>query len=152
MKHLMTFLVIGLSVVLMGFSGPGDNAEKLVGVWQPSDGRSYIKIDKIGNKFYGRIVWLKEPNDEDGKARVDENNPDESLRETPLKGYRILKDFVYNEEDGIWEDGTIYDPKNGVTYNCKIELIEENKIEVRGFVGTAVFGRTDVWTRLVKKK
>lgn len=37
-----------------------EKADKLVGVWQPSDGRSYIKIDKIGNKFYGRIVWLKE--------------------------------------------------------------------------------------------
>jgi len=63
-----------------------------------------------------------------------------------------LKDFVYNSEEKIWEDGTIYDPKNGTTYNCKIELKEENKIEVRGYVGAAVFGRTDVWTRLVKKK
>ena len=127
-------------------------AEKLVGVWQPSDGRSYIKIDKIGNKFFGRIVWLKEPTDDSGNPRVDENNPDESLRSTPLKGYRILKDFIFNSEDELWEDGTIYDPKNGVTYNCKIELVKENQIEVRGFVGTAVFGRTDVWTRLVKKK
>lgn len=130
-------------------SGPGD---KLIGVWQPSDGRSYLKIEKIGNKYFGRVVWLKEPNDEDGNPRVDKNNPDESLRSTPLKGYRVLKDFVYSAEDKLWEDGTIYDPKNGTTYNCKIELKEENKIEVRGFVGAAVFGRTDVWTRLVKKK
>ena len=127
-------------------------SEKLVGVWQPSDGRSYVKIDKIGNKFYGRVVWLKEPNDEDGKPRLDKNNPDESLRSTPLKGYRVMKDMVYNEEEKMWLDGTIYDPKNGTTYNCKIELTDDNKIEVRGFVGTAVFGRTDVWTRLQKKK
>ena len=126
--------------------------DKLIGVWMPSDGRSYLKIDKIGNKYFGRVVWLKEPNDENGNPRVDKNNPDESLRSTPLKGYRVLKDFVYNSEKEIWEDGTIYDPKNGTTYNCKIELIEDNKIEVRGFVGAAVFGRTDVWTRLVKKK
>jgi len=130
-------------------SGAGD---KLIGVWQPSDGRSYLKIEKIGNKYFGRVVWLKEPNDEAGNPRVDKNNPDESLRSTPLKGYRVLKDFVYNTEDKIWDEGTIYDPKNGTTYNCKIELKEENKIEVRGYVGAAVFGRTDVWTRLVKKK
>jgi uncharacterized protein (DUF2147 family) len=128
------------------------DAEKLVGVWQPSAGRSYIKVDKIGNKFYGRIVWLKEANDEDGKPRLDKNNPDESLRSTPLKGYRVLKDFTYNDEEKLWEDGSIYDPKNGTTYNCKIVLTADNKIEVRGFVGAAVFGRTDVWTRLVKKK
>jgi uncharacterized protein (DUF2147 family) len=128
------------------------DAEKLVGVWQPSAGRSYIKVDKIVNKFYGRIVWLKEANDEDGKPRLDKNNPDESLRSTPLKGYRVLKDFTYNDEEKLWEDGSIYDPKNGTTYNCKIVLTADNKIEVRGFVGAAVFGRTDVWTRLVKKK
>lgn len=130
----------------------GGAGEKLIGVWAPSDGRSYLKIEKIGNKYFGRVVWLLEPNDENGNPRVDKNNPDESLRSTPLKGYRVLKDFVYNEEEGIWEDGTIYDPKNGTTYNCRIELIEENKIEVRGYVGASVFGRTDVWTRLVKKK
>ncbi len=128
-----------------------EKADKLAGVWQPSDGRSYVKIDKIGNKFYGRVVWLKEPEDEKGNPRVDENNPDKSLRSTPLKGYRILKDFVYDEEEGIWKDGTIYDPKNGTTYNCKIELKEDNVIEVRGYVGSAVFGRTDTWTRLKKK-
>jgi uncharacterized protein (DUF2147 family) len=128
------------------------DADKLVGVWQPSDGRSYMKIDKIGNKFYGRVVWLKEPNEEDGTPRLDKNNPDESLRSTPLKGYRVMKDLVYNETEKMWMDGTIYDPKNGTTYNCKIELTDDNKLDVRGFVGAAVFGRTDVWTRLQKKK
>ncbi|MGB0165441.1 MAG: DUF2147 domain-containing protein [Luteibaculum sp.] len=129
-----------------------DKADKLVGVWQPSEGTSYIKIEKIGNKFFGRIVWLKEPLNDAGEPKTDKNNPDESLRETPLKGYRILKDFVYDQEEGIWKDGTIYDPKNGTTYNCKIELKKEDQIEVRGYVGTTAFGRTDVWTRLVKKK
>ena len=51
----------------------------------------------------------------------------------------------------MWEDGTIYDPKNGTTYSCKIEAKGENQIEVRGFVGTEMFGRTDVWTRMKKK-
>jgi len=154
MKNVLMLLLLGCFTFFSSTAegGGDDEADKLVGVWQPSDGRSYIKIDKIGNKFYGRIVWLKEPLNEDDEPKKDVNNPDESLRSTPLKGYRILKDFIYDQEEGIWKDGTIYDPKNGTTYNCKIELKEENKIEVRGFVGAAVFGRTDVWTRLVKKK
>lgn len=155
MKRLITltlfaFFLSNVSFAEVPLAGE-DKGDKLVGVWQPSDGRSYVKIDKIGNKYYGRVVWLKEPEDAQGNPRVDENNPDKSLRSTPLKGYRILKDFVYDEEEGIWKDGTIYDPKNGTTYNCKIELIDENQIEVRGYVGTAMFGRTDVWTRLKKK-
>ncbi len=151
MSRLLAVLLFALfsSPALMAQS---QDADKLIGVWQPSDGRSYLKIDKIGNKFYGRVVWLKEPNEEDGSPKLDKNNPDESLRSTPLKGYRVMKDLVYDEEVKLWLYGTIYDPKNGTTYNCKIELMDDNKIEVRGFVGTAVFGRTDVWTRLQKKK
>lgn len=147
MKQLTLFFL----AIFFCFSSYAGDPDKLVGVWKPSDGRSMIKIEKIGNKFYGRIVWLIEPNDEEGNPRVDVNNPDESLRSTPLKGYRILKDFTYNEKEELWLDGTIYDPKNGSTYNCKIELKEDNVIEVRGFIGAEVFGRTDVWTRMVRK-
>jgi uncharacterized protein (DUF2147 family) len=153
MKKLLSLTLFTFAFALFSFAQSADDqADKLVGVWQPSDGRSYVKIEKIGNKFYGKVVWLKEPNDEKGNPRVDENNPDKSLRSTPIKGYRILKDFVYDDKEGLWKDGTIYDPKNGTTYNCKIELKEENVIEVRGYVGASVFGRTDTWTRLVKKE
>ncbi len=148
----MKSIVFSFVLALFSLGFAQAQQDKLVGVWQPSDGRSMIKIDKIGSKYFGRVVWLKEPNDENGKPRTDINNPDEKLRETPLKGYRMLKDFVWNEEEKLWEDGTIYDPKNGTTYSCKIELKSDNKIEVRGFVGTEMFGRTDVWTRLEKKK
>ncbi len=141
-----------IAIFSIGMATAQETGDKLVGVWQPSEGTALVKIDKIGSKYFGRIVWLKEPMNEEGTPKLDVNNPDESLRSTPLKGYRILKDFSWDDEEGIWKDGTIYDPKNGTTYNCKIELTEENKIEVRGFVGTAVFGRTDVWTRRVKKK
>jgi uncharacterized protein (DUF2147 family) len=148
MKKTALFFLLSAFFITTSVASDGD---KLVGVWKPSDGRSMIKIEKIGSKFYGRIVWLIEPKDENGNPRVDVNNPDESLRSTPLKGYRILKDFTYDDEQSLWVDGTIYDPKNGSTYNCKIELKEENVIEVRGFIGAEVFGRTDVWTRMVRK-
>ncbi len=147
MKH--TIWIALFALISTGiFAQSGD---ELVGVWKPSKGTSMVKIDKIGNKFYGRIVWLETPNDDDGNPRTDVNNPDESLRSTPLKGYRILKDFVFDEEENLWKDGTIYDPNNGSTYNCKIELRDENTIDIRGYIGTPVFGRTDVWTRMVKK-
>ncbi|MEM6830893.1 MAG: DUF2147 domain-containing protein [Bacteroidota bacterium] len=141
--------VLAFLILTPLFASDGD---QLVGVWKPSEGRSLIKIDKIGNKYYGRIVWLKSPKDENDEPRKDVNNPDESLRETPLRGYRILKDFEYDPEEKLWVGGTIYDPRNGSTYDCKIELKDDgNTIEVRGFIGAAVFGRTDTWTRMKKK-
>lgn len=150
MKKVLTLAAV-LLIWTAALAGSAEDGDKLVGVWKPSNGRSMVKIEKIGNKYYGRVVWLKEPNDEEGNPRTDVNNPDESLRSTPLKGYRLLKDFVYDTEEGVWSDGTIYDPNNGSTYNCKIELTDENTIEIRGYIGTPVFGRTDVWTRMVRK-
>ncbi|RMG59642.1 MAG: DUF2147 domain-containing protein [Bacteroidetes bacterium] len=128
-----------------------NDGDRLIGVWEPSHGKARVKIDKIGNKYYGRIVWLKEPNDpETGKPKLDKNNPDESLRSTPLRGYRILKDFVYSDE-GQWTEGTIYDPENGSTYSCIIKMKDDNTLDIRGYIGVQTFGRTDVWKRLALK-
>lgn len=132
---------------------PPSEADAIVGVWESGSGKARINIIRSGNFFYGRIVWLKEPNDPaTGKPKVDKNNPDESKRTTPLLGYRMLSGFEF-KGNNLWEDGTIYDPESGSTYNCKISLEDKNTMNIRGFIGISAFGRTDVWKRLeVKKK
>jgi uncharacterized protein (DUF2147 family) len=127
-------------------------ADAIVGVWESGSGKARINIIRSGNFFYGRIVWLKEPNDPaTGKPKVDKNNPDESKRSTPLLGYRMLSGFEF-KGNNLWEDGTIYDPESGSTYNCKISLEDKNTMNIRGFIGIAAFGRTDVWKKLETKK
>jgi uncharacterized protein (DUF2147 family) len=130
---------------------PPDAGDRLIGVWEPSHGKARVKIEKIGSKYYGKIVWLREPNDPNtGQPKVDRNNPDEALRTVPLRGYRLLKDFTYggNEE---WSEGTIYDPENGNTYSCVITLKDANTLDIRGYIGVKALGRTDVWKRLQAK-
>ncbi len=123
-------------------------ADRIVGVWEPSNGKARVKIEKIGTKYFGKIVWLKEPTDpETGKPKVDKNNPDESLRNVPLKGYRLLKDFSH-KSGNEWDGGTIYDPENGSTYDCTITMKDANTLDIRGYIGISAFGRTDVWKRL----
>jgi uncharacterized protein (DUF2147 family) len=108
-------------------------------------------VEKIGNKYFGKIVWLREPEDPaTGQPKVDKNNPDESMRSTPLRGYRLLKDFVYSGK-GEWTEGTIYDPENGTLYSCVITLTDENTMDIRGYIGVKALGRTDVWKRLQVK-
>lgn len=124
-------------------------ADDIVGLWLPGHGRGRIQIYKKDNKFYGRIVWLKEPNNAEGKPKVDKNNPDETKRNAPLLGHVILKDFEFTGE--AWEKGTIYDPDNGNTYDCIIKLADLNTLDVRGYIGVSLFGRTDTWKRLQKK-
>ena len=124
------------------------DADRLLGVWEPSNGKARVKIEKIGPKYYGKIVWLKEPVDpKTQQPKIDKNNPDESLRTVPLKGYRLLKDFSYAGNNS-WSEGTIYDPENGSTYSCTISMKDPNTLDIRGYIGISTFGRTDVWKRL----
>lgn len=149
MFSLLLLAFFGLSSALAQSSAEGD---LLLGIWEPSNGKARVKVDKIGNKYYGRIVWLSEPIDpETGKPKVDDNNPDEKMRDTPLRGYRMLKDFVY-QGDNEWTEGTIYDPQNGSTYDCVIKMKDENTLDIRGYIGVKTLGRTDVWKRLEMKK
>ena len=148
-KTIKSGLFLLVVTVLFSALVVADEGDQLIGVWEPSNKKVKVKIDKIAGKYYGKIVWLNEPIDPaTKKLKTDKNNPDESLRDVPLKGYRILKDFVYagNNE---WTDGTIYDPQNGSTYSCVIKLKDENTLDIRGYIGVKTFGRTDDWKRLV---
>ncbi len=150
MRKLLALLIMVVACQLA--FAQSSEADRLLGIWEPSNGKARVKVDKIGNKYYGRIVWLREPNDPDtGAPKVDRNNPDESLRQTPLRGYRMLKDFVYKGDDE-WSEGTIYDPENGSTYSCIVKMKDDNTLDIRGFIGVQALGRTDVWKRLSLKK
>jgi uncharacterized protein (DUF2147 family) len=50
-------------------------------------------------------------------------------------------------KDNFWENGTIYDPNNGKTYKSHITLVNSNQLNVRGFIGFSLLGRTENWTR-----
>lgn len=148
----MKKIVFLIAFALIGFFNYAQEADAIVGVWEPGHGKAKVKIDKIDGKYYGKIVWLKEPNDpETGESKVDKNNPDGSMQSVPLRGYRILKDFEYKGK-GEWSEGTIYDPENGNTYDCVITMKDENSLDIRGYVGVKTFGRSDTWRRLTVKR
>jgi uncharacterized protein (DUF2147 family) len=152
MKHLTKFFSV-VCILLLSLSFTADvEGDRLIGVWEPSNGKARVKVEKIGTKFYGKIVWLKEPIDPVTKEpKVDKNNPDASMRNVPLKGFRLLKDFIYAGSDE-WTEGTIYDPENGSTYSCVIKMKDINTLDIRGFIGVKALGRTDTWKRLELKK
>ncbi len=128
-------------------------ADAVEGLWKNGEGTGIIKIYKTTSGHYaGKIVWLKEPIDpETDKPKLDKRNPNEELRTTPTLGLVNLKNFMYDEADKVWSGGTIYDPKNGKEYSCKMEMKDANTLKVRGYIGVSLFGRTDTWTRQTKK-
>ena len=123
------------------------DSDRIIGEWEVGSGKARIKISKYGDKYSGKMIWLKEPLYKDGKtAKRDLKNPDESKRSVPLLGNTILLGFVY-KSNNTWVNGTIYDPENGSTYNCVIKLTDNNTLDVRGYIGIQLIGRTDTWKR-----
>ncbi len=122
-------------------------ADAILGVWLTGTGKGHVQIYKQGNQYFGKIVWLKEPNDTDGKPKVDKNNPDAKKRSQPILGLINLRNFAY-DDDNVWEDGKIYDPEAGKDYSCKMTLKDANTLDVRGFIGISLIGRTDTWKRV----
>ena len=143
MKRLIGTLFFTLSVLL---TAQAQTAEACLGTWYNAEKDGKILIYKQGDKVFGKLSWMKTPNDANGKPRLDDKNESESLRNRPLMGLILLKDFTYSGEN-IWENGKIYDPKNGKTYSCKLTLKNKNTLDVRGFVGFSLIGRTTTWAR-----
>ncbi len=114
-------------------------AEAIVGRWLTADKIGVVQISGRQGTFSGQVVGPVTP------VRLDARNPDPAQRHRPLLGIVLLQGFRYDGE--TWTDGTIYDPNNGKTYACTLRLKSPNALEVRGYVGLSLFGRTETWTR-----
>src|SRR5699024_12059453 len=110
-------------------------------------GEAIVEIYKKGDKFFGRLCWLKEPYDKNGSVRKDLNNPEVTKRNRELEGIEILHNFSY-DEDGVWAGGKIYDPRSGKTYDCKLSLSGDGKLSIRGYLGFSFIVKTETMVRL----
>ncbi|OYQ42651.1 DUF2147 domain-containing protein [Flavobacterium aurantiibacter] len=135
------FLLLLLIIGSGSTAAAQSKADAILGEWINEKKDAKFQIFKQGDKYFGKIIWGT------GDQTKDTKNPDSKLRNRELIGLTILKNFVFDGDD-TWEDGTIYDPREGKTYSCKITQKETNKINVRGFVGISLFGRTEVWTKI----
>lgn len=120
----------------------------MVGTWYAEGGAAKIAIAPCGTSLCGDVVWLRSPWDEDGCELRDRNNPEAPLRERSVIGLRILTGFTREPSpDGVWTNGNIYDPASGNTYRCRAQLEGPDRLELRGYVGIPLFGRTTRWLR-----
>lgn len=148
-----TILSTLLAIFVLSATCFAATSDDILGVWNNQEKDAKIDIQKCGEKYCGTIVWLKAPNYPDGSKdgtpgtpKVDYHNPHPELRTTPVLGLRIVTDFAY-AGGNRWADGKIYDPKNGKTYSGKMTLVSPNQLDLRGFIGISLLGRTTSWTR-----
>lgn len=148
-------LVRGLLVLLCMVSGAAwaDDGDAVLGQWLTADGKAKVEVVRHGDVYDGSIVWLKAPlytvQDKEGtpgQPKVDLKNPDKALQARPIVGLPLIRGFKY-AGDNVWNDGQIYDPESGKLYSCKLTLMMDGSLKVRGYIGISLFGRSEIWTR-----
>lgn len=141
------FLAIALLLAvpaLFSFSAV-NQGDEILGMWLTSNGKAKVRIYRAGDQYFGKLVGGSDLYEADGKTpKKDVKNDDPSRRGRTVKDLVFLNGFKYS--DGSWTDGTIYDPKNGSTYSCKMKL-KGASLEIRGYIGISLFGRTEIWKR-----
>ena len=134
-----------LILMMLPASVLAERGEEVVGHWaSPS---SIFEIRLLDGTLKGEVRALLNPlylPDEDsggrtGLARTDDNNPDAGLTQRPILGLTMFSE--YQLEGNRWA-GKIYDPESGNTYQSYMTITDEGDLEIRGYIGMPMFGRT----------
>ena len=140
MKKLFIGMILALAPLATAF------AQDVLGKWKLSTGTAIVEVYQDGDVYNGKIVWLKNPTRPDGTPAIDQNNPDEKLRNRQLMGLNMLSNL--KKKGSEYVGGVIYDPANGKTYYCSME-VEGEILKVRGSLDKRGFlGRTMDWFRV----
>lgn len=139
---LATLMFLGMQL-----AAQSHQANDILGHWFNEEKDAKVEIYQENGKYYGKVVWLEEPNEPDtGLPKLDDENDDPELQKRPIMGLLLMTDFVFDGDDE-WEDGEIYDPKSGNTYSCYMKFDSKDVLKVRGYIGISWIGRTTYWTR-----
>ena len=136
------------SAVASATPQPADPLKAISGFWYTEGRDGGIQFYPCGGKICGRFYWMKNKeggNDEDGVSR-DIHNPDSMLRRQPLCHMQFMSGFT-PAEDNRYEDGLIYNPRDGQTYTAVMTLIDHNHVKLRGYLFFEFLGQSQIWTR-----
>lgn len=124
-----------------------------LGVWIDHTGRGAVEITPCvpdapptAANLCGRIVWMKDPNDEKGQPLRDTLNKNAARRSQPICGLQIIGD-VKPQANGSWDNGWIYDPEQGSSFDVELQLRNPETLQVKGYMGVKFLSETFVWRR-----
>jgi len=149
-------LLIAAMFVALG-STVSAQAQSVMGTWLTASGVAQVRIascaDPSAGALCGFIVGLINPKGPEGQIvapdmATDYRNADPSLRSRKVIGMPLIWGFKKTADPNVFEDGHIYNGENGKTYNANISLQPDGTLRLRGYVGSPMFGETQIWTRV----
>lgn len=143
----LAIAVILAPALASGTSSVVAEREPVHGLWLTENGRAIVEFSACGETACGRTVWVADPRDESGVLKRDIKNPEPGKRVRPICGLQLVGG-LRSDGTGTWDDGWIYNPRDGDTYSVKVTARSETELEVRGFVGVSLLGKSQTWTRV----
>jgi uncharacterized protein (DUF2147 family) len=154
-------LVVLASMMLLATSAQSSGVmaqqSGVMGTWLTQSGVAQVKIapcaDPKTGAICGTVVGLINPKGPNGnvvapETVTDYRNPDPALRSRKMLGMPLIWGFKTGSDANTFEDGKIYNGENGKIYSANISLQPDGKLRLRGYVGSPMFGETQVWTRI----
>ncbi len=165
MRHDHHAPLSGPARLLLGFSGlfiaataapaaaaPAPDMPREAGVWYNNSGRGAVEIRPCGpsgraaDRLCGFIVWLKQPNNKRGEPLTDGYNSDPAKRHRPICGLPVLGS-LRPMSDGSWDQGWVYDPEQGQSFDAAIALKAHDRLVLTGYKGVKFFSKSFLWKR-----
>ena len=122
------------------------------GLWKTVDDntkkeKSLVRIVETGGVYTGKVEKVIDP--DAPKDAVCKDCTDER-KDQPVVGMTIIRNMKQSYGDkALFEGGDVLDPNNGKVYKAKLKLIDNgSKLEVRGYIGLPMLGRTQTWQRV----
>ena len=134
-KFISTFIIGVVLSCPLSFAQDNSVADSIIGEYiaEHQGEVSKVRISKEDDGTYtARVIWVKNRTDKDGSVRLDEKNPDKSLRGVPCDEIVLIRGLKYNPEKKRWSDAKIYDPIRGIRANVMCEFIEGAVLRVKG--------------------
>jgi len=121
------------------------------GVWKTIDDgtgkeKSLVRIVESGGVYTGRVEKILDP--ASPPDAVCKDCTDER-KDKPVLGMTIIRNVKQDSQDkGLFDGGDILDPNNGKVYRVRLKPIDNGaRLEVRGYIGAPLLGRTQTWVR-----
>jgi len=143
---------LAVALMLAGAAlGAAAQATSPAGLWRTIDDntkkdKSLVRIVETNGVYSGKVEKIVDP-DSPKDATCKECSDDR--KDKPVVGMTIIRNVKASADDkDVFEGGDILDPNNGKVYRVKLKLIDNgSKLDVRGYIGTPMLGRTQTWVR-----
>ena len=147
MKKIIAICTTAVALVAFPLLAQAQAKDTPVGLWKTIDdetkqAKSLVRITEKDGVLTGKIEKLLDPSKADSKCE----KCTDDRKDKPVQGMTILTGL--KKGDGEWNEGQILDPNNGKVYKAKATVRDAGKqLEVRGFIGIAALGRSQMWVR-----